>query len=259
VKFTKRFVNTLIEIAPEFDLACIGTSIYGLGAATIESLRYISHARIVYCYPVTRQHAAVMRSLNRNIVDLNDSHYLAGRKFEVAYSEIITEILRAASDGGRVVYAQQGSPTFLAYTSVQLLKLASAEGLRVVAVPGVSSFECLLTYLAPRFDLSDVQLYNCSSIASGAVSIDRRIPCLCFNLARYASGAIGAHAEHFDPALLDALIRKLAQFYEEDHPVFMNVVEPSGSVSEIQTSVQRLNRDLAIAPPNATLFLPGND
>src|SRR5262249_22019349 len=25
------------------DLACIGTSIYGLGAATIESLRYISH------------------------------------------------------------------------------------------------------------------------------------------------------------------------------------------------------------------------
>ena len=186
-----RLVSSSILVEPaEFNLACVGTSIFGLTALSLDSIRYLAHADIVYCYPVTSAHLQFLREINPNIVDLNATLYRDGGSYADTYAAIVQEISGTIAHKKKVAYAQQGSPVFLAHTSIELARWARAKGYKVAIVPGVSSFECLLANLTLNHDLYDIQLYNCGSVVTGASNIDARVPCVLFNLASFANHSI---------------------------------------------------------------------
>ena len=77
--------------------------------------------------------------------------------------------------------------SFFAYISTEVRRRALRDGLKTVLIPGVSSFECVMAELSAHYDITDIQIYNCSSVAGGTVTIDVRAPCLLFNLSAYAN------------------------------------------------------------------------
>ncbi len=251
-----KLLATLIREPPKFDLACVGTSICGLKALTIESISYLVHADLVYYYPVTSRHLEFLEQLNTNVIDLNSSLYQDGRSFNTAYSDIIDDVLSTVRSGKKTVYAVQGSPAFLAYTSIELVRRVTIEGRRAVMVPGVSSFECLLAALALHHDLYDIQLYNCASVVTSSSKIDPRTPCLLFNLSVHASPVISKATNQFEPEQVEVLRQALSTLYPQSHALKLLVVHPDGQCIAQDSTIATMNADIRSGPPTITIFVP---
>lgn len=245
-----------VPLSVNFDLACVGTSISGLSAMTLESIGYLVSADIVYAYPVSPAHDLFLRGFNDNIVDLNQGLYAAGQARARAYAEIIDLILGDLRRGKRVCYAQQGSAAFLTYTGTELRRIAVREGFRVLATPGVSSFECLLTHLTERHDLYDLQLLNCGTVMRRPDLPNPRLALVLFNLVTYAAELVTREAQELGADRLSALAERLARQYGPAHPVYLLSVLPGGRVNEVVGPVVRLPSLLATEPACASLFLP---
>jgi hypothetical protein len=61
---------------PEYDLACVGTSIHGLGAFTLDAFACLACADVVYYYPPSVRHLNFIRRINQNIIDVNATLYV---------------------------------------------------------------------------------------------------------------------------------------------------------------------------------------
>lgn len=252
----KDVVISAVPLSVDFNLACVGTSISGLSAMTLESIGYIVSADIVYAYPVSSAHALYLRGLNDNIVDLNQSHYAVGQERVHAYENIINLILADLRRGERVCYAQQGSCAFLAYSGTKLRRIAAREGFRVVAIPGVSSFECLLTHLSVRHDLYDLQLFNCGTVMQTSELSNPRRALFLFNLVTYAGERVVREASTLSIDHLRVLAERLSAHYGPEHPAHLLSVLPSGRVKEVVGPVARLASLLLTEPACTSLFLP---
>jgi len=251
--------STLIQEPPKFDLACVGTSILGLRALTLESITYFAHADVVYYYPVTACHLDFMRELNDNVIDMNNTLYRDGRRYQEAYSEIIDEVLSTARSGKRIAYAVQGSPAFLAYTSIELIRRAKRENLHAVMVPGVSSFECLLATVTTSHDLYDVQLYNCATVVYSGAKINPHTACCLFNLAVYASPVISKITNQLDTDKVEALRKSLRKFYSDFHTLTLVYVRPDGQCDLKESSIASMIADLMLGPQTVTILIPAID
>lgn len=197
-----------------------------------------------------------MKLLNSNIIDLNNTLYKDGNDFHLAYSNIIEEILEETKSGKSVVYAQQGSPVFLAYTSIQLVRLAKASGLKTIITPGVSSFEYISSELINDYDIYDIQLYNCGSIFDNTAKIDPKSPCILFNLTTYANSTINKTKNVLENQPIELLVLKLQETYPQNHPVCIITVDPIGQFHNRKSNLSALNHDLLKVPPTASIFLP---
>jgi precorrin-6B methylase 1 len=249
-------LTTLCERPPQFDLACIGTPIQGFTDLSLRALACIMHADIVYYYPPSRQQLAFLRLLNTHVVDLGESHYAVGKSYSDAYQSIINEVIDAVRGGNRVVYAQQGSPAFQAFTASEILKIARSEGRNAIMLPGISSLECLMAVLAEEFALTDFQVLNAGSVASGAAVPDPRLSCFIVNLARHTSATILKSQSKVSPKKIVNLVRALQTALPKQHPIHILTIEPGGDVVNILSSVTGLSRALVTRRPTVTLFIP---
>lgn len=131
---------TLLGTRPVFDLACVGTSMHGLGALTFEAFACLASADIVFYYPLTPSHYGLMELINDNVVNVHETFYVRGSDFESAYGAIIKDVMQTVKSGKKVAYATQGSPAFHCGTCVALYRKAKQEGFTSILVSGVSSF-----------------------------------------------------------------------------------------------------------------------
>lgn len=249
----------LIEAVPStvaYDLACIGTSISGFGAMTIESVGYLVSADVVFSHPVSTAHDVFLRGFNSNIIDLDGELYTVGRLRSEAYRSIIDLIMAELHAGKRVCYAQQGSPAFLAYTGIELRRTAAAAGFKLVVAPGVSSFECLLTYLGARHDLYDVQLINCGTLVDLPISHSRELSLLLFNLVTYADDRVTRQASALRAERLKALERRLISMFGAEQHIHLLSVLPGGRVDERIAKLDDFAPLLHTGPSSISLFLP---
>jgi hypothetical protein len=248
-------VGALLGSAPPFDLACVGTSIHGLGAFTFESLACIAGADVVFYYPPSRNHFEFMRRVNANLVNVNETIYVKGTAFEPAYKEIVAEVMRSVRSGKKVAYAVQGSPAFHCGTAVRLHRLATEEGFSSILISGVSSLELLSAELAKHYDVSDLQIYSVGRLAAGNLRIDSRVPCLLFDLGRYALPAVREAASSFVRSKLTVLADRLRAIYPISHPILIMQVT-DGVCRTVRTSPAEIESALPRFSAGVSIFLP---
>lgn len=248
--------EALLEVPPApFDLACIGTSICGLTRITLEALTYVLHADVVYCYPLSEKHFSFLRLLNSNSIDLNKSIYVEGRSYQDAYSDVVETILDAVKSGNRVVYAQQGSPAFLALTARRTFRKASEAGYTALLLPGVSSLECILADVVERHDVTDFCVHGCSEVATGIVAIDPNSPTFLVNWAHYVSGICRGALD--EPGKkIEVFADMLRSIYPSDHTISSFCVNPNGGVVRLEFTIENLSRDACDYRSECTFFVP---
>jgi hypothetical protein len=247
----------MTQAAPRFDLACVGTSLRGLSAFTLEGLSHLAAADLVYYYPPTPDHLALMQEINDAVIDLNATLYVRGAAFSQTYDAIVAEVMNALRGGKSVAYAVQGSPAFHCGTARRLHQQATREGFSSILISGVSSFEVLSAELAGRYDLTSVQLYSIPTVVAGRVAIDARAPCLLFDLGTYALPAVRESADMLSRPHLARLVALLRARYSDHHPIFLLFVDARGFSRSLKTEPAGLEESLLRFGPGVTLFLPG--
>lgn len=245
----------LIGPAPVFDLACVGTSIDGLGAFTLKGLAFLASAEIVYYYPPSPEHFDFMQRVSANVVNVNETIYVKGAEFEPAYTEIVREVLSALTAGRKVAYAVQGSPAFHCGTAVRLHRLAKQRGFASVMVSGVSSFELLCAELASHYDVTNVQIYSVSRVVDGSVTVNTGAPCLMFDLGRFALPAVRQPSSMFVRTRLEIFARVLRSIYPPNHSVKLMHVRDHGTRT-VATPLRNIEESLVASGASVTMFFP---
>jgi hypothetical protein len=88
-------------------------------------------------------------------------------------------------------------------------------------ITGVSSFELLTAELLEHYDVTNIQIYSVNRIVGETVAIDIRVPCLLFDLGRYALPAVGEAPTALLRPKLTNLANRLRAIYPLDYPVFL--------------------------------------
>jgi len=241
--------------APPFSLACIGASISGLGAFTFDALACMVSADVVYCYPTTSKQYELIKLTNRCVVNLHETEYVRGGEFNAAYDAIVEQVLTAVRGGKKVAYTTQGSPAFHCGTAVRLHRTAQSEGLKSIMIPGVSSFELLITELTLDYELNSIQAYSVLHVMDGTVEIDPQVPCLLFDIGRYALPSIRQPAERFITRNVASVVEKLQRCYPSDHEILLMCVSDDGC-SIVRTHFATLLESLTKFRPGVTIFMP---
>ncbi len=247
----------LLELPERFDLVCLGSSLFGYYAITLDAVRHLQAARCVFLYALNEDHFAFLRQFNPTAIDLNRTLYIDGAARADAYRNIINFVLAEARRGG-VAYVSQGSSVFQTYTALELVRRARAEGLVASLLPGVSSLECLLTSIGLTEAIDELQIHTCEAVASCDARLDPRTPCFLFNVSAYAAAVVnmrGSLKRNEHPGALAALAKALMAIYPSDHPVLLMHLGPAGNTSVVASTIARLARDLAGAQPGITLYL----
>lgn len=241
--------------APPFSLACVGTSIGGLGAFTFDALACMVSADVVYCYPTTNKQYELIKLTNRSVVNLHDTTYKKGEPFNTAYDAIVDQVLMVVRSGKKVAYSTQGSPAFHCGTAVRLHRAAQREGFRSIMMPGVSSFELLSAELSLHYDLNSIQAYSILHLMDGTVDIDRKVPCLLFDLGRYASPSIRQSADKFMLRNVNNVVDRLRAVYPLNHDILLMCVSDDGC-STIRTQLSNLMESVIQFRAAVTIFMP---
>lgn len=251
----KELARIPLGIAPRFDLACVGTSLTGLGAFSFDALACLLSAEVVYCYPPTPKHFELMQQINKNAINIHETLYVRGSDFDPTYNAIVDEVMRTVRNGKKVAYAVQGSPAFHCGTAIRLHRIAKREGFSSVLISGISSFELLSAELSVRYDIGSIQLYSIVKLMKGTLAIDVRVPCLLFDVGRYALPAVRETANAFLPSNLAALAERLSSIYSPDHEIFLMFVHYDGCRT-FKTNPADLANALTNFTPGVTIFLP---
>jgi hypothetical protein len=247
---------TMLGLVPRFDLACLGISIHGLGALTFEAVAYMACADVVYCYPSSTAHYELTKLINGNVVNLYDTLYTRGSAFEPTYDAIIKEVMHAVRGGSKVAYATQGSPAFHCGTATVLHRAAKREGFSSILISGVSSFELLSAELAADYDITNIQISSTLQFTEGTMGINPNVPCLLFDLGRYALPAVREHASRFDRGKLVALAELLGAIYPADHEIVLMSVRTDGLCLKSKTNTLGFEEAAMAFGSSATIFLP---
>jgi hypothetical protein len=248
-------LGTMLQAVPEFDLACVGTSIHGLGAFTFESLACIARADVVFYYPPSRNHYEFMKRVNGNLVNVHETLYVKGAAFEPAYDAIVANVMCSVRSGKKVAYAVQGSPAFHCGTAVRLHRLATGEGFASILISGVSSLELLSAELAKHYDVTNLQIYSVGRFAAGTLAIDSRVPCLLFDLGRFALPGVREAASKFRRSRLTILAERLRAIYPVGHPILIMQIT-DGVCRTARTSPEDIESALPRFVAGVTMFLP---
>jgi Tetrapyrrole (Corrin/Porphyrin) Methylases len=256
-KWRKALAAVPLGTAPAFNLACIGTSIRSLGAFTFDGLACLACADVVYYYPPTRIHFESMRLINRNVVNVHETLYVRGGAFDPVYDAIVDHVMCTVRSGKKVAYAVQGSPAFHCGTAIRLHRNAKREGFSSILISGVSSFELLSAELSEHYDITNIQIYSVVQVAEGALPINTTVPCLLFDLGRYALPAVREAVSTYVRPNLTTLAGRLRAAYPLDHEVLLlSVNNRTGCCSSLKTSPADLEDALMSSTVAVTIFLP---
>jgi hypothetical protein len=160
--------------------------------------------------------------------------------------------------GRRVAYAVQGSPAFHCGTAVRLYRLARTRGFAAIMVSGISSLELLTAQLSELHDLTDLQVYGARHIARGA-SIDPTVPCLLFDLGRFALPVVRGSAKSLLRARLAELQTRLGMIYPQDHLLLLMRIADDGTCHTRKTRLHDLSASLTVCGPSVTIFIQALD
>lgn len=195
------------------DVYLLGTGILATVQFTEETVQALTACRLAF---VLHDDLDVHRRIARmgpKVHDMADAYVQGGQRREI-YSSIAHEVVEAAAaGGGPVAFVVHGHPLFLVSASEYLLELAQERRLVARALPGVSSFDTLLTDLG--IDLGyGVQIFDATSLLEQGWLPSPAIPALVFQL---STTLVGDVVSDTGPETVAPLVEQLLRVYPVEH------------------------------------------
>ena len=183
------------------------------------AFEYADEALYLVADPVA---AAYLEGLNpraRSLADL----YEPSRPRRETYEAMVEEMLTLVRAGRRVCTAFYGHPGIFVYPGQETVRRATAEGIDVRLLPGISSLDCLWSDLGIDPAAAGCQIYHATDLV-----LQARRPDTAATLILLQISVIGqpAHLEQPDWSRLPLLVDYLLAYYPGDHEVIAYEASP---------------------------------
>jgi uncharacterized protein YabN with tetrapyrrole methylase and pyrophosphatase domain len=239
------------------DLYLVGLGIGGLHRLTQEAEEVLSRAAyIVHLSPLQ---PSLERLCRQGTVESLQPYYGTDPNAAVVYrrmAERMVEVAGAAREVGRhACFATYGHPHWLVIPSRRAQELAADHGLRVVVVPGVSSFDTLLIDSPVQLDFG-AQLLDATRFVKQRLRIDARVPVLLFQVGVFGADTFWPTPEEI--GRFEPLVCRLEELYPADHPIHIIM---SGWGERFPTCVEsvplgELRSAIHVAHGSTTIVIP---
>lgn len=175
------------------------------------------------------------------------------------YRLVAKRIVSSARDASRTAFVAFGHPGFLISASHYTGELATAEGVDVVVLPGVSTFDTLLCDLGEDLGYG-VQIFCAENLVENKFTLDPRVPLLLFQLTQFRNRYLITSTPA--PEDLRPIVTYLSTYYPADHKC--KLVVSATNVLERELIVGCSIRDIADRADlpwdlRPTLFVPQLD
>jgi tetrapyrrole methylase family protein/MazG family protein len=186
----------------------VGIVLLGLGPGeahmlTREAWDWLNSISEVYVR--TRMHPAVAELPSGLTVHAFDDLYQHEESFEVVYTKIVQTILELGARPQGVTYAVPGHPLVAEATGTEILRRASAVGLSVRVIEGLS-------FLEPTFSALGLDPFPRMALVDALELGDRYTPC-------FPPDVPALIAQIYDKMSASAVKMTLSEIYPDDHPV----------------------------------------
>jgi uncharacterized protein YabN with tetrapyrrole methylase and pyrophosphatase domain len=239
------------------ELFLIGLGVTVPDHITFQATRAMLHCSQIYSLIQESSHLWIPPGHTQKveIVDVR-SWYIEGELRTRNYDRVAETIFKAVSRGKSIGYVTYGNP--MAYDSVaqNLAHLASAAGLSIQVVPGVSSLDTVLCDL--RLDMAPaIQVFDASWFVAYRIQPQVDIPLLLMQV-----GAFGSFRTHYsklqDGSSLQDLVRYCCEVYPSTFPVsLVRSSAGNGVPAQVrQVSLARLIDVTADDLSGASLYIP---
>ncbi|KAG8730207.1 hypothetical protein FRC11_007267, partial [Ceratobasidium sp. 423] len=240
-------------------LVIAGSGIASLGQMTLDTISHLEKAERVFYLVVDPVTEAYIQEKNANTVNLSVYYDTTKQRYR-SYVEMAEVMLRAVRAGHGVLGLFYGHPGFFATPSHRALTLARAEGYEAKMLPGISSFDCMISDL--EFEPG---LYGCTiHEATDLLARDRQLDPQAHNIILQPIAA-GVTTLEDDPenSKFQLLVALLIQKFGPDHKVtlYTGAIYPlSPSAIVVYTLENLRNEQIAREiSSRSSLYIPPRD
>lgn len=235
-------------------LVAVGSGIRALHQVTNEARGAVKAADKVFyavCDPFT---AGWIKKTSTSAQDLAD-FYAEGKDRRVTYQEMVDAILQDVRAGLRVCAVFYGHPGVLVDPAHEAVRVARAEGHRVVMLPGVSTEACLYADLGVDPGGGCLS-YEATDFLVGNRKLDRACSVILWQVD--CVGEATYHDDRYEGRYVPLLTEALLAFYRPEDVAFLYSA-PILAVARPkvhQVTVGDLTAAIAENPGYGTLYIP---
>jgi len=236
-----------------YDILLAGIGMGGPAHTTLETLRLLRRARIVYTLSM---HEAWLRRVCRRVVSLDD-HYYTGEEDGRVYRRLADIVLEEARRGAGVAFVDDGHPLIYDDMCQDVLRRGQRRGLRVTALPAVSFLDTMVAQCGVPFGAEGLQVVEATTLVAARQILNPRFETLVAQLGWFGQSLlveVRAHApDRFDP-----LVAYLRRFYAPEQRVRILRIRqwPRDTDAVVACRLDRLGSQHRRIPTDATLHIP---
>lgn len=199
------------------DVWIVGLGIQNADHVTRETERVLRAVREVLYVDTGVATREFLATLCPVVTPLFESSYAAAENRLSAYHRMAARVLEAALDHAPVAFAMQGHPLVGAYAPALIHDAAGLLGLRVRALPGISSLDCLFAELMLDPCVHGLQMFEATDLLLRRRPLSPDVPALLWQIGNLETRLHSMRPSR--PARFDRFRAHLERFYPADHLV----------------------------------------
>lgn len=241
----------------EADIYLLGSGVLSFLDITLLTQSILKECASVYHLVDMHTVERYLSKVTKRAVSLNPLYYIDGRDRRDIYRDIVNHVVEGALNERPVALLMHGHPLVYSSISRGVYEEAEKKGLRVEAIPAVSSLDRIFTSLRLDIGFNGIQIYEASSLVLRELPLNVKSDCLLFQLGAFMN-PLASKQRSPDPGELTPLRNYLSRWYPERHP--LKLVEVAVELGfENQILDLELRALEAMAPHiryNSSLYIP---
>ena len=198
-------------------LMVVGSGIRGVTQLTPESRSAIVAADVVFYVVPDTITAVMIEGLAAESIDLSGL-YAHDQNRGRTYAAMVDRVFVELDIGRDVCVVFYGHPGVFVDPGPEMIRRATARGIRTVMLPGISAADALYADLGVDPGRDGIQMFSATDFLLRRRSIDESVPLVLWQM-----GAIGQEQGATEPEqkYLGVLAERLAETYPLDHGILM--------------------------------------
>jgi hypothetical protein len=196
------------------DIYLLGRGIAdGVSQMTFEAMDALRASRLVFDLSGD---AKAMRKLHSNVVDLSDD-YWTGELCDDVYKRLEeTIVAEVRKNGPCVSIVVDGHPMLFDDVNWSLLRNGKRRGLKVVAIPGISSLDTMMIDVGA--DLGNgAQIVHANQLMLYDIALDPHLQTYVLQIGKFGTDFFSRETKRNLPGRFTPLVSHLTRFYPADH------------------------------------------
>lgn len=236
----------------------LGAGIYSSLQLTIETIQAIEVSDLVYILHDDPIVVEDIKRFNPKVIDCMQFYRkTADYPRHLIYKEIAEKIIeKVEKENIRVAFMLHGHPLFLVSASEMIIEEAFKKQIQVDVLPGISSFDTLLSDLKIDFGYA-VQMYDVNFYYENDIIINTNVPLILFQITTFQNYNVIRVEPNIK--ILTPLIKKLSNFYRPINNIF--IIHSASHILEKKTIIRStfadiLNRQDIELWTRPTIYIP---